>query len=122
MRRHRSGTLVLCALLWLPMLWWLAGCAPGTLPPGHQRVVDVLCERDMALQPVVVPVVLMVAPAAGPAGVAVAGAVAVDLLLIHPGIVAACAAYASRPAEVVSVVPPGAVVAAPVAVTVTPAP
>jgi hypothetical protein len=97
----------------------LSGCAPGGgMTPAGQQVVDVLCEGDALAQPVVVPVVALASPAAGPAQPAVAAALAADQVLVHPAVVMACAAYHSRPAAVVAVVPPGAVVAAPVAVAV----
>lgn len=124
LRRGVGVGIVLSGLLWALLAGLvLSGCSDaGTATPQAQRVVDVLCERDAALQPIVVPVVATAAPATGPAAPVVAGALAADQLLIHPAVVAACARYASKPAGVVAVPPAGATVVAPVAVTVAPKP
>ncbi len=93
-RNVTSG--VLTAILLSPMIWWLVGCA--TAPsPREQIVIDVVCRSDALAQPVIVPVVLLIAPATGPAAPAVAVGVAVDTALVHPAVVAACARYGSRP-------------------------
>ncbi len=120
--RSPLGTLVLIAIIWAPVIWWLAGCTPAGAPtPQGQALIDVACDRDATLQPVIVPVVAMASPAAGPAQPAVAAAVAADQVLVHPAVVLACAKYHSKPAAVVAAPPPGAIVAAPVLVTAKPA-
>lgn len=108
------------AAIWVALGGWLWGCAPsGGLSAQGQKTVDILCERDAALQPIVVPVVAVAAPASGPAAPMVAGAIAADMLLIHPSVVAACAQYGSKPAGVVAAVPAGATVA-PAVIVATP--
>lgn len=97
----------------------LAGCTPAGAPtPQAQHLIDVVCERDAALQPVVVPVVLAASPASGPAAPVVAGALAADQLLVHPAVVAACATYHSKPAAIVApdAAPASAITTAPVLV------
>lgn len=120
-QRSPLVSVLFVAAVWVPLAWWLgllAGCAPGGgISPGGQRVVDVLCGGDAAAQPLVIPVVVMASPAAGPAQPAVAAGVAVDQLLVHPIVVRACADHGSKPAAVVAAPPAGAVVAAPVVVT-----
>ena len=62
------------------------------------KTVDVICISDALLQPVAVPVVVALAPGA-------TSAATLDVLLIHPAVVAACGAYARRPAQVIDAVP-----------------
>ena len=88
----------------LAVLLLLAGCAAPT--PAQQHVFAVLCRVDTVAQPVLV----TLAPAAGPVGSA--GAVA-DNLLVHPAVLAACAVVNGTPAAVV-VAPLAIPVAAPV--------
>jgi hypothetical protein len=119
--RSPWGTLAAIPITWgviVMVIVWLIGCTPaGTPTPQGQALIDVACDRDATLQPIIVPVVAMASPAAGSAQPAVAAALAADQVLVHPSVVAACAAYHSKPAAVVAAVPPGAVVAAPVLVT-----
>lgn len=99
---------VLGALL---ALSFLVGCqAPdpvtGVSAPSQssQQVIDVMCTSDALLVPVVVPVILAAQPTAAPAA-------ALDTVLVHPAVVAACAAYARRPAAITPPAAPGATVA-----------
>lgn len=82
-----------------------------TSPPTatQQHVIDVLCAGDAMAQPVVVPIVVAVAPGGAIAGV-------VDTALVHPAVVKACAKYGSKPAEVVPEAPRGARVVEPVVI------
>lgn len=77
----------------------LAGCAP--LPPEQQarldHVVTVACLVDGVVQPISNPVV----GSLGPAG---ATGAAVDQLLVHPAVLAACARLGGKPAAVPVVV------------------
>jgi hypothetical protein len=118
-RLARHPGAVVGVILAVATLALMVRCAP--LSPGQQQVVDVLCDRDAALQPVVVPVVIFASPVAGPVAPAVVGAATFDQLVLHPAVLDACRQYHSKPAAVVAVVPPGAIVAAPVAVAVKPA-
>jgi hypothetical protein len=116
MRNHTgriAGAILVAALAGLVA----SGCTNGAPTAQGQQVIDVLCDRDAALQPLIVPVVVMASPIAGPAAPAVAGAATVDQVMIHPAVVMACAKYHSKPAAVVQSVPPGAEVAAAVTVT-----
>jgi hypothetical protein len=118
-RLARRPGAVAGVILAIATLALLVRCAP--LSPGQQQVVDVLCDRDAALQPVVVPVVIFASPVAGPVAPAVVGAATFDQLVVHPAVVAACAAHHSKPAAVVATVPPGAQVVEPVQVAIKPA-
>jgi uncharacterized protein YjeT (DUF2065 family) len=105
-----AAALIIAALA---MVALLDGCTPAGAPNANaQRIVAVACAQDAALQPIVVPVIVAVGSAAAPGAAPAIGAVAQgDALLLHPAVVAACAAYASKPAAVVATVPPGAAVA-----------
>ena len=74
----------------------------------QQQVVRVLCMHDAILQPVAV----VIAASTGPQG---AAAAQTDALLVHPAVVAACAAYGAKPLVATPVADPAAAVA-PVAV------
>ncbi|HXI77942.1 MAG TPA: hypothetical protein VNH21_12440 [Steroidobacteraceae bacterium] len=103
-RRHRApwrrAGPVLVAIGGLLVLSWLVGCAAPTAQ--QQRIVDVICGTDAALQPIIVPVAVAVA-APTPAGAPVAAAAGLDTALVHPAVVAACAVYGTRPVAVVAV-------------------
>ncbi len=101
-QRRNTMSAVLTAILWSPLIWWLVGCA--TAPsPRVQVVIDVLCLGDALAQPVIIPVVLLIAPATGAAAPAVAVGVAVDTALVHPAVVAACARYGSKPVGMIPI-------------------
>jgi hypothetical protein len=84
--------------------------------PQSQRVIDVLCRGDLLVQPIVVPVVVMASPLAGPAQPAVAAAMAVDQVILHPAVVKACAEYDAKPVGEVPATPAGAKEIAPVTI------
>lgn len=115
--------IAIVALVTLLGLSLITGCqAPdpvtGASAPSQtsQQVIDVMCTSDALLVPVVVPVILATQPTAAPA-------VALDTVLVHPAVVAACAAYARRPAAITPPAPPGATVAPTVSLpAVAPAP
>ncbi len=94
---------VLTAILWSPLFWWLFGCAGASPSPREQMVIDVVCHGDALAQPIIVPVVLLIAPATGAAAPAVAVGVAVDTALVHPAVVAACARYGSKPVGMIPI-------------------
>lgn len=117
--RNHTGRIAAAILFAALGGWVVSGCTnTGTPTPQAQHVIDVLCERDAALQPLIVPVVAVASPAAGPAAPVVGAALAADQVLVHPAVVAACAQYHSKPAAVVDAAPPGAKVVAPVTVAV----
>ena len=91
---------VVLAIACLLVLSWLIGCAAPTAQ--QQRIVDVLCGTDAALQPIIVPVAVAVA-APTPAGAPVLAAAGLDTVLVHPAVVAACAVYGTKPVAVVAV-------------------
>lgn len=92
-------------------LGYIAGCAAdGTPNAKAQQVIDVACNTDALVQPVMVPVVVASAPGTAPAA-------ATDTLLVHPAVVAACAQYHSKPAALAQPAPAGVIVTAPVTVT-----
>ena len=102
---RRGPVMVLNGALCLLLIWWILGCTPdGSLSERGQHLVVVACAGDALVQPILVSVVLLVAPATGPAAPAVAAAATLDQVLVHPAVVAACAAYASRPDAVVDVI------------------
>jgi hypothetical protein len=108
---RRAAPVVLAIALLLGLTWLLPGCtSTGTLTPQAQQIVDVTCQQDAVMQPIVVPVIVA-ATAATPAGAPAAAAAGLDTLLLHPAVIAACAQYHSKPVAVV----PAPIVAAPVA-------
>lgn len=89
----------------LPLLACLAACGNMTTNQQAQatQVLAVVCNVDGVLVPIAQPVVA----ALGPSGTTAAD---VDNLLVHPAVVAACAAIQGAPARVT---PVGAPVSAP---------
>lgn len=78
----------------------LAGCTPAQVAQV-QNANAVFCQKDGALQPILVPLNAAVATAVVPtAAPVVAGAVALDTAVVHPSIVAACAAVNATPVAV----------------------
>lgn len=80
----------------------LSGCAAGfTLTPTEKKIVTVLCNVDAVAQPVAIAIADAVAPE-------VAALATLDQQLVHPAVVAACAAINGVPSVVVTgtVAPP----------------
>ena len=104
-----TGT-IFGAALWAAVGGWLLpGCtSTGAPTPQAQKVINVLCKGDATAQPIVVQVATIAAPATGAAAPAVAVGAALDQVLVHPAVVAACARYGTQPATVVPAVPAGA--------------
>lgn len=72
----------------------LTACAnDGSLTPQAQRVVGAVCVADALAQPVAVAVAPSLAPTLAPAA-------GVDAALVHPAVVAACAAVGGHPVGV----------------------
>jgi len=93
----------------LVALLLLASCAAPT--PAQQHTLLIICKVDAVAQPLVV----ALAPVAGPIGSAGAAA---DNLLVHPAVVSACALVNGVPQAVAAVDPePTIPVAAPVSPT-----
>jgi hypothetical protein len=91
----------------LPLLACLGACGNMTTSQQAQatQALSVACNVDGVLVPIAQPVVA----ALGPNGATAAG---VDSLLVHPAVVAACAAIQGAPA---SVTPVGAATSVPAA-------
>lgn len=88
----------------LPLLACLSACAtaPGSQPTQIQQALAVACSVDGVLVPIAQPIVATL-------GAGGAAAASMDALLVHPTVVAACAAISGVPATVVAVSPPVAV-------------
>jgi hypothetical protein len=98
MRRNFAAA---CRVYILPLLACLSAC--GTVPAAQQAQVQqalaVACTVDGVLVPIAQPIVATI----GAGGAAAAGA---DVLLVHPAVVAACAAIDGVPASVTVAGPP----------------
>lgn len=82
-----GGTLkTIMMILLLPAMLALAACDS----PGSRAALAVACQIDAAAQPVAV----QIAPALAPQ---LAGVAAIDQQLVHPVVVAACAAMGGKP-------------------------
>ena len=73
---------------------FVTACVNGQLTAGAQNALQVACQIDASVQPVVVTLGPALVPELGPAA-------SVDQTLVHPAVVAACAAYGGKPAAVV---------------------
>jgi len=94
----------------LPLLACLGACANMTTSQQTQvnQALAVACDVDGVLVPIAQPVVA----ALGPSGTTAAD---VDSLLVHPAVVAACAAIQGTPASVTPVGAPTTTPASPAA-------
>ncbi len=91
-----------CHVYVLPLIACLSAC--GTAVPAAQQVqvqqaLVVACTVDGVLVPIAQPIVATM----GGGGAAAAGA---DVLLVHPAVVAACAAIDGVPASAKAISPP----------------
>ncbi len=83
LRRPRTGTLVLSALLWVPMLWWLAACTPAqqqkalTSPAGQ-----LFCKLQMTAGP---SIIVAVANAAAAQAMGATAAFAMPVAVLAEG-------------------------------------
>ena len=85
------------SILALATLALLGACTAAQVAQV-QEINSVVCQKDAALQPVIValaaPLAVAVVPTASPA---VAGAVALDTTMLHPDMVALCAQLGAVP-------------------------
>lgn len=82
--------------LLLVVLLALSACA-GSVPPAQLTNLKIACAVDGALVPLADPMIAAAVPAAAPA-------VGVDLLVVHPAVVALCASVGGSPVAVAEAV------------------
>lgn len=85
---------------WLLVCLVLSACTGGQPPP---QIVVVMCASDKVIQPVALAIAQAVAPAVGTASAGVQAGATLDSMLVHPAVVAACAAINAKPASVLPV-------------------
>ena len=100
----RCNLAALCHVYVLPLLACLSACNYAT--PAQQAQIQQTLSVACTVDGVVVPLAQPVVATMGPAGASVASA---DALLVHPAVVAACAAINGVPAGVTAVSPQVAV-------------